>query len=242
MISSLISQEKFPYLWKKIHNQVRLSASKIPDALGVGYITKKKLHDIKCKVVPKKAHETSFIHKMQMYGIRNESKAISMFLKLPYVEKKEKNIVPLRTGFWFYAKDTNYGFTPDLICIGRNNDQVRCFGLEIKCPYIKTENTTKTLPKINHVIQSIACMEMSLVAQYWYLFYWYPEEEKCKLFKIKTNREFWEKDLFPLIKKASEDIHNPNIPPKLLLVSAKEKKHINDLIFENYEIKQINIL
>lgn len=240
MISSLISQEKFPYLWKKIHNHVRLSASRIPDALGVGYITKKKLHDIKCKLINKKAHETSFLQRMQSYGMDNEGRAIATFLQLKYIKKKERNIAPLRSGFWFYPKDSNYGFTPDLICIGSNDDIVSCFGVEIKCPYL--QNRTTQIPKLNHIIQSIACMEMSLVAQYWYLFYWYPDIPSCKLFKIKANRKYWEETLFPMIKRASDDIYNPDIPPRLLSVTSKEKQALKESIFDNYEIKQINIL
>lgn len=240
MISSLISQEKFPTLWRKIHNRSTLSASKIPDALGVGYITKKRLHDIKCKFIAKKAHETSFVHRMQMYGIKNEARAIASFLQLDYIKENEKGIAPLRTGFWWYAKEPGFGFTPDLICIGSNDDQVRCFGLEIKCPYIKTENLA--LPKLNHVIQSISCMEMSLVAQYWYLYYWFPESELCRLYKIKANRKFWEEILFPRIKKACEDIYNPNLPAKLLCVTANEKKEIYNIVFDNYEIKEIKLL
>lgn len=240
MISSLISQEKFPYLWRKIHNHVLLSASRIPDALGVGYITKKKLHDIKCKLVSKKSHETPFLHRMQSYGVDNEDRAIATFLNLKYIKKKEQNFAALRTGFWFYAKDSNYGFTPDLICIGNSDDTVTCFGLEIKCPYLQTPSNK--IPKINHIIQSIACMEMSLVAQYWYLFYWYPDIQSCRLYKIKSNRDFWEEVLFPKIKKASDDIYNVNIPPSLLSVTAKEKKALQESIFDNYDIKQINIL
>ena len=54
--------------------------------------------------------------------------------------------------------------------------------------------------------------------------------------------KYWEETLFPMIKRASDDIYNPDIPPRLLSVTSKEKQALKESIFDNYEIKQINIL
>jgi len=226
----LILPQTYRKLWEQIrqHN-IKLSASTIPDVFGLGYKTRRSVWLEKCH--KKSAIDNEHLIRMKKYGQEKEAIAKQEILDMPlFKEWKKFNI-----GFWRYAKNPAYGFSPDLVLV--KNDKSELSGIEIKCPFYAQDD--EDLPRIGHLIQSICCMEMSTVCDSWYLFYWQPEPLKKHVYKIERNQTFWEEQFFPLIEEAANLVWNPSSTRKQLSVNRDRKIFINDLILKNYKINKV---
>lgn len=208
-----------------------LSGSTIPEALGLGYDSRTSLWMEKAHGKHKKGSRRLEI--MQEWGTRNEIYAKKSILAMSLFKDWRK----FDLGFWKYPKDPAFGFSPDMILMKKDKSDI-C-GIEIKCPFFEVDE--QKLPKINHVIQSISCMEMSIVSSCWYLYYWQPSPGKHYMYKIHRNEKFWNEVLFPKIKKAAEMIYNPKLSRKDLIVKNETKTKLCSSILNNYRIEPINL-
>ena len=108
----LILPQSYHRLWEQIRSyHIKLSASVVPDAFGLGYRSRRAVWLEKCsQKVTKDSHH---LIQMKKYGQEKEIIAKKHILKMELFNKWRK----FNLGFWRYAKNPSYGFSPDVVLV-----------------------------------------------------------------------------------------------------------------------------
>ncbi len=201
-------------LWEEIHhpNNKMITASIVPDILGYGYQSRKKLYN-QMKGIEKKI-VTDYTTALMKYGKDNEPKAAEEFRKL-------FNVAQAKVGFIFHPEYNWLGCSPDRILKFNDSDYKL---LEIKCPAkSKIPNSVEELP-INYIIQCQVQLSCFPTIEGIFLYFWKPDENECFfLFQDEKFQNF----IIDECKQFIESLEKENVNN---IVTLKKKEYVKSII------------
>ena len=167
-------------LWNELHQPREepflVTASKVPEIVGVGYNTPTAIYKWYKGEKAEKENEA------MLYGSRTEEEAKNTFLKL------NPEFVGVTPGTKFHDKfpELPYACSPDLIVLRHQQPSPDLINVEIKCPFKQIVPLSELDVKKSYIVQTQVQME---VLNLDLSFLWFFAPRRCSLFTVNRDRE-----------------------------------------------------